>query len=369
MSKIYVTKPSMPPFEEYVEEIKELWDTHVLTNMGNKHKQLEKCLKEYLGIENISLMVNGHMALEMILQALNVKGEVITTPFTFVSTTHAIVRNGLTPVFCDINDTDLTIDVNKIEGLITEKTTAIMPVHVYGRICDVKKIDEIAQKYKLKVIYDAAHAFAAKINGCSVLNYGDASTLSFHATKVFNTIEGGAVIYHNPEIGKELYRLKNFGFKCETEVDGIGANAKLDEFRAAMGLCNLKYINKNIQDRKKLYEKYKSILERNGIKFLQDQKGVEYNYSYCPVIFDERILGATRDDIYNYLKENGVYTRRYFYPLVTDYECYNKKYSSEETPVAKYISDRILCLPIYADLDLEDVEKIGSLILKYIKSK
>ena len=366
--KIYVTQSSMPPIEEYISEISELWNSHMLTNMGKKHKQLEEELKRYLGIENISLLTNGHMALELTLQALSLQGEVITTPFTFVSTTHSIVRNNLTPVFCDINENDYTIDVDKIEELITEKTVAIMPVHVYGHICEVKKIEQIAKKHNLKVIYDAAHAFGVQKDGESVLKYGDASILSFHATKVFNTIEGGAVVYKDEEIGRALYRLKNFGFKGEIEVNGIGANAKLDEFRASMGICNLRYVEENILSRKKAYNKYKSILGKiKGIRFIPEQQGVKSNYSYCPVTFDETILGIKRDDIYNYLKENNVYSRRYFYPLVTDYECYRDKFLSDRTPVAKRISERILCLPMYSGLTEEIVEEICSLIVSYIK--
>lgn len=369
-SKILVTRASLPLFEEYTNEISDIWDDHMLTNMGRKHKKLESALKEYLGVPNISLMVNGHMALELAIQALGIKGEVITSPFTFVSTTHAIVRNGLTPVFCDINKEDYTINVDKIESLITDKTSAIMPIHVYGRVCNVEKIELIAKKHNLKVIYDAAHAFGIKKDGKSILNYGDASILSFHATKVFNTIEGGAVIYNDERIGKELYRLKNFGFKCETEVDGIGSNAKLDEFRAAMGICNLRYVDLYIKQRKKVYNRYREILGNyEGIVFSEEQKGVETNYSYCPVLFDDKILGVSRDGIYNYLRENNVYTRRYFYPLVSDYECYRDKFCSDKTPIAKYVSEHILCLPLYPDLEIKQVERICTLILNYIQRK
>lgn len=368
--KILVTKSSLPSFEEYSEEIRDIWDTHRLTNKGDKHNELENRLTEYLGVQNVSLMVNGHMALEMALQAFGLSGEVITTPFTFVSTTHAIVRNGLRPVFCDINEDDYTIDVKKIEELITDKTSAIVPVHVYGKICDVDAIDKIAAKYGLKVIYDAAHAFGIKKEGRSVLDYGDASILSFHATKVFHTIEGGAVVYKDQEIGKELARLKNFGFKSEIEVDGIGANAKMDEFRAAMGLCNLKHIDSYIEKRKAVYNRYKQLLgDQEGIRFALDQPEVESNYSYCPVLFDEAVLGVTRDDIYEYLKLHDVYTRRYFYPLVTDYECYRETYCSERTPVAKHIADRILCLPIYPELEMEQIQGIVSLIFKVISKR
>lgn len=250
--KIFVTKSSMPPFEEYVQMIKPLWNSHMLTNMSTYHKEFEEQLKKYLDIENISLMVNGHMALELALQAMDLSGEVITTPFTFISTTHAIIRNGLQPVFCDVNQDDYTIDTSKIEDLITEKTTAIVPVHVYGNICNIEEIERIAKKYRLKVIYDAAHAFGIKRNGINVANYGDASIFSFHATKVFNTIEGGAVVYQNPEVGDKLYNLKNFGIRSEELVVDIGANAKMNEFQAVMGLCNLKYLDLEVGKRKKL---------------------------------------------------------------------------------------------------------------------
>ena len=257
---INVTRSSMPPFEEYTEEIKDIWQSHWLTNMGVKHQKLQAELKEYLGVENIELLTNGHMALELSLQALNLQGEVITTPFTFASTTHAIVRNGLKPVFCDINPVDFTIDVNKIEALITDKTCAIMPVHVYGNICDVETIEKIAQKYELKVIYDAAHAFGVKYKGKGAGCFGDVSCFSFHATKVFNTIEGGAACFKDKDFGLDLYRLKNFGIRGPEKVDAVGANAKMNEFCAAMGLCNLKHIDEEIAKRKVVVDRYREIL-------------------------------------------------------------------------------------------------------------
>ena len=247
--KVLVTRATMPPIEEYIDEIKSIWETHWLTNMGEKHQVLQKELKEYLHVDNIELLVNGHMALELTMQAMNLSGEVITTPFTFASTTHAIVRNGLTPVFCDINEEDYTIDVSKIESLITEKTTAIVPVHVYGNICNVEEIEKIAKKHHLKVIYDAAHTFGETYKGKGIGDFGDASCFSFHATKVFNTIEGGAVCYHNNELGKRLYNLKNFGIQGPEQVDGIGANAKMNEFQAAMGICNLRHLEDNLKKR------------------------------------------------------------------------------------------------------------------------
>lgn len=362
-SKIYVTRPSMPPYEEYIEMIKPLWDTHKLTNMGEYHKKLEKELGNYLGVNNVSLMTNGHMALEMILQAMNLQGEVITTPFTFVSTTHAIVRNGLTPVFCDINKDDYTIDVDKIEQLITEKTSAILPVHVYGRVCNVEKIEKIAKKHHLKVIYDAAHAFGVKYKERGIAQYGDASVLSFHATKAFNTVEGGAVIYNQEEVGKILYGLKNFGIRNEVTIDLVGANAKMDELRAIMGICNLRHIDEEISKRSKVYFKYKvNLSELKGIELLPEQENVFPNYAYFPILVNEEIYGRTRDELYNFLKEKEIYTRRYFYPLTNECGCYKHLFASENTPIAKYISERVLTLPLYADLKFEEVDKICDFI-------
>ena len=274
MKKILVTRSSMPPYEEYTEAIRDIWDTHWLTNMGKYHNELEKQLKEYLGVNGLSLFTNGHMALELALQAMNLSGEIITTPFTFASTTHAIIRNGLTPVFCDINNIDFTIDVSKIEALITDKTSAILPVHVYGNICDVEKIEQIANKYGIKVIYDAAHAFGVRYKGIGIGNFGDASMFSFHATKVFNTIEGGAISFHdNDEFSQKLYRLKNFGIKNEETVDDIGANAKLNEFSAVMGLCNLKHIGTELEKRKQIVNTYMNELSSiNGIQLPNPQK-------------------------------------------------------------------------------------------------
>ena len=265
--KILVTRSSLPPIEEYIDEIKDIWDSHWLTNMGEKHKALQNGLKEYLGVENIDLLTNGHMALELSLQALNLQGEVITTPFTFASTTHAIVRNRLTPVFCDIRPDDFTMDADKIESLITDRTCAIMPVHVYGNVCDVEKIQKIADKYGLKVIYDAAHTFGVKYKGQGTGTFGDVSCFSFHATKVFHTIEGGAACFKDEELGRTLYRLKNFGIKNEEVVDGVGANAKMNEFQAAMGLCNLRHIDAEIQRRKAVVERYRERL--NGVEGIQ----------------------------------------------------------------------------------------------------
>lgn len=366
--KILVTRSSMPELDEYVNEIRDIWDSHWLTNMGIKHRKLQKELVSYLGVDNIELLTNGHMALELSMQAMGLNGEVITTPFTFASTTHAIVRNGLEPVFCDINSRDFTIDVSKIEELITDKTCAIVPVHVYGNICDVEEIDRIAKKYGLKVIYDAAHAFGVTYKGMGIGKYGNASCFSFHATKVYNTIEGGAVCYTDQNFGKELYRLKNFGIKDEETVDGIGANAKMNEFCAAMGLCNLKHIGGEINKRKIAAERYRSYLE--GVKGLQlnpIQDGVISNYSYFPVIFDEKVFGTSRNEVREVLEKNGIGTRKYFYPLTNTFDCFKRKYDAYQTPVALHISKRVLTLPLFADIDLEDVDKICKIILSCAK--
>jgi dTDP-4-amino-4,6-dideoxygalactose transaminase len=358
---IQVTRSSMPDFEEYIEEIKELWDSHWLTNMGAKHKQLEAELKDYLDVPNITLFTNGHLALECAIAALNLKGEVITTPFTFASTTHAIVRNGLEPVFCDINSDDYTIDVDKIESLITDKTSAIIPVHVYGNVCNVSEIEKIAEKYNLKVIYDAAHTFGVTVNGIGIGNFGDASMFSFHATKVFNTIEGGAITFKNMELQKTLNAIKNFGITGPESVEYVGGNAKMNEFQAAMGICNLRHIDDEIKKRQRVVERYTSILESvKGIKLVEPQHSVKSNYSYFPVVFDG--YKKTREQVYEELKEHNIIARKYFYPLTNSFECYAGRFNTDDTPVAKCIAERVLTLPLYADLDLEDVDRICGII-------
>jgi len=361
--KILVTRASLPPFEEYVDEIKSIWDSHWLTNMGNKHKELQEKLKSYMKVPNVELMVNGHMALEMTLQALDLKGEVITTPFTFASTTHAIVRNGLKPVFCDIKEDDYTIDPDKIEGLITERTCAIVPVHVYGNICDVEKIEIIAKKHNLKVVYDAAHTFGEKYKGIGVGNFGDASIFSFHATKVFNTIEGGCVCYSEEELGEKLYNLKNFGIRGAEYVEAVGANAKMNEFQASMGLCNLRYIDSNIERRKELVTLYRESMEDiEGIRCWKEQEYVTHNYAYFPVIIQEEVYGHSRNDVFEMLKNNGIYARKYFYPLTYEFDVYKEEYSGTECKTAKKMSESVLTLPIYPELDKEVIYKIGDLL-------
>lgn len=366
MNNILVTKSSLPSIEEYIEEIKSIWDSHWLTNMGEKHQALTDALSEYLAVKQVSLFSNGHMALELGLQAMNFNGgEVITTPFTFASTTHAIVRNNLTPVFCDIREDDYTLDADQLEDLITDHTVAIVPVHVYGNICQVEKIDKIAQKYGIKVLYDAAHAFGETYKGIGIGNFGDASMFSFHATKVFNTIEGGAVCYANEEFGKKLYHLKNFGIRDAETVDAVGANAKMNEFQAAMGLCNLRHVAKEIQKRQKVVNHYRKQLQNiPGIKLNIIQPEVTSNYAYFPVIFNEKEFGATRNEVSNRLAEEHIYSRKYFYPLTNTFDCYSSQYNVKDTPVALKLSRRVLTLPLYSDLPLEDVDRICRIILE-----
>lgn len=363
--KILVTRASLPPKEEYMKEIEDIWDSHWLTNMGVKHNRLQQELKDYLKVPNISLFTNGHLALELVLQAFQLKGEVITTPFTFASTTHAIVRNGLKPVFADIKKDNYTIDPVEIEKKITPNTVAIVPVHVYGNLCDVEAIKNIAQKYHLKVIYDAAHAFGVEIHGSGAASFGDASILSFHATKVFNTIEGGAVCFHNEEIGKRLYQLKNFGIADEVTVNAVGANAKMNEFQAAMGLCNLRHVEEEIAKRKAVVTRYRERLGNvSGLKILQEVNDVKGNYAYFPIVVDENVFGCSRDKIDEVLKKQNIFARKYFYPITNAFTCYEGRFNVNETPIAKNVSERILSLPLYADLDISKVDLICDLIEK-----
>ena len=362
---INVTKAVLPSMEEYVAEISSLWESHWLTNMGVKHQEFQKELTQYLDVSNIDLLTNGHMALELTLQAMNLQGEVITTPFTFASTTHAIVRNGLEPVFCDIRADDFTIDPEKIESLITDRTCAIMPVDVYGNVCNVEAIERIAKKYELKVIYDDAHAFGVKYKGRGIGNYGDASCFSFHATKVFNTIEGGAVTFKDPTLQTTLYELKNFGIHGPEEVAAVGANAKMNEFCAAMGLCNLRHIDEIIQKRKAITERYRERLsDVAGLQLNVIQKDVESNYAYFPVVIDETAFSASREEVMQHLAKHQVMVRKYFYPLTNSYGAFHRKYDVHKTPVALHISKRILTLPIYPGLPMEDVDRICDLILQ-----
>lgn len=363
---INVTRSSLPRFEEYCNEISDLWESHWLTNMGSKHQQLQAKLEEMLSVPHVTLYTNGHLALENAIAAFNLPegGEVITTPFTFASTTHAIVRNKLVPVFCDVNKMDYTIDVTKIEELITDRTVAIVPVHVYGNMCNVEEIDRIAKKYGIKVIYDAAHAFAVRYKGKSSACFGDASMFSFHATKVFNTIEGGAVCYKNDSWVQLLNDQKNFGIHGPESVEYVGGNAKMNEFQAAMGICNLRHLDEEIAKRRDIVKRYRERLEGvEGINLSVIQHEVESNYAYFPVVFDG--YKYTRNEVFEILEEHGIGARKYFYPLTNSFECYRNypTAGTEKTPIAQHLALRVLTLPLYADLSLEDVDKICDLIL------
>ena len=357
----------MPSFEEYCQEIREIWDSHWLTNMGVKHQKLQAELEAYLDCPHVVLYTNGHLALEHILASYEFPrgGEVITTPFTFASTTHAIVRCGLTPVFCDVNDRDYTMDTAKLEALITEKTVAILPVHVYGNLCDVEGIREIADRHGLKVIYDAAHAFAVTKDGVSAANFGDASMFSFHATKVFNTIEGGAVCLREDARVDKLNQLKNFGLAPGGEESPyVGGNAKMNEFQAAMGICNLRHLEGEIEKRRRVVEHYRERLSGvPGIRLCAEQPGVKSNYAYFPVVFDG--YRYTRDEVFARLKEQDITARKYFYPTTNGLACYRDlpEAGADKTPTAQYIASRVLTLPLYADLAFEDVDRICEIIL------
>lgn len=364
-NKILVTQSSIPSIEEYTDEIKSIFDSKWLTNMGVKHNELEEKLKEKLKVGNVSLFNNGHLALYTAINRMKLTGEVITTPFSFSSTTHAIVQNGLTPVFCDINEENYTIDVNKIEELITDKTTAIVPVHVYGHVCDVEAIEKIAKKHNLKVIYDAAHVFGVEVNGRGIGSFGDVSMFSFHATKVFNTIEGGALTYNNSDLKADIDKFKNFGINGPDKVEEVGINSKMNEFQAAMGLCNLRHLNEEIAKRKKVFDRYNERLSNvDGITISTFQDGVTPNYAYYPVIFDKDVFGKTRDEVADELAKENIFSRKYFYPLISDYDCYKDRFNSVKTPIAKKISNNVLTIPMYADLDLKDVDRICDIILK-----
>ena len=365
--KILVTRSSMPDFEEYAEEIRPIWESHWLTNMGVKHRQLEADLLSYLKVPQIALFVNGHSALECVLEAMGLKGKVVTTPYTFASTTHAIVRKGLEPVFADIKPDDYTLDPASIERLIDEDTCAIVPVHVYGNLCDVDAIQDIADRHGLKVIYDAAHAFGVWRGEASSASFGDASMFSFHATKVFNTIEGGAVCFHDPALKKLLNEWKNFGITGPEDVEYVGGNAKMNEFCAAMGICNLRHLDREIAKRKVVAERYWERLDgARGVRLSLPKEGITPNYAYLPVVFDDD-FGATRDDVYDALAAQQVFSRKYFYPLTTDFACYRGRFDSSKTPVAQYVASLVLTLPMYADLALEDVDRICDIVLSCSK--
>jgi len=364
---ITVTSPLLPPLEDFIPYLEDIWNRKWLTNNGLYHQKLERALCDYLKVPFVSLFTNGTIPLICALQALRITGEVITTPFSFVATTHALWWNGIKPVFVDIDSMTCNMDPSKIEAAITPRTTAIMPVHVYGYPCDISNIQNIADKYGLKVIYDAAHAFGVEINGKSILEAGDLSTLSFHATKVYNTIEGGALISHDEKMKQRIDYLKNFGFAGETTVVAPGINGKLDEIRSAYGLLNLKYVDDAINSRHKISLRYKSGLEGiPGINFLNDISGVRHNYSYFPIFVDEKEYGFSRDELYFKLRENNVFGRRYFYPLISTFSTYRGLDSSSPNNLenAYRLSNSVICLPIYPGLTDEQIDFVIDLIKK-----
>ncbi len=363
--RINVTQPSLPPLKGFIPYLRKIWDSKWLTNNGQFHQQLEKELAEFLGVKYVCLFNNGTIALMVAMQALEITGEVITTPFSFVATSHAIVWSKAKPVFCDIDPNTLNLDPAKLKALITPQTTAIMPVHVYGNPCDNEKIQKIANKHNVKVIYDAAHAFNVKKEGESILNWGDLSVLSFHATKVFNTIEGGAIVCHSKKMKQKIDDLKNFGFRSETEVVDIGINGKMNELQAAFGLLQLKDVENNIKKRKLVANYYYSNLDNvKGITCLDNDHSIKWNYSYFPIIIDKEKFGKTRNKLYEKLKENNVFTRRYFYPLISNFPMYKdlKSAQLDKLPIANKIALQVLCLPLYDDLTEEQVKKICKII-------
>lgn len=364
---ITVTSPLLPNLDEFTESLKEIWESKWITNNGQFHQKLEVALAEYLKVPYVSLFTNGTLPLLTALQALRITGEVITTPYSFVATTHALWWNGIKPVFVDIDPSTGNIDPQKIEAAITPRTTAILPVHVYGKPCDTEAIQAIADKYGLKVIYDAAHAFGVEVNGESLLNAGDMSTLSFHATKVFNTIEGGAMVMHDEKTKQRIDYLKNFGFANEIEVVGPGINSKMDEIRSAYGLLNLKQVDAAIAARQKVAVAYREALRNvDGISFWDDMTGVRHNYSYFPIFVDAEKYGMTRDELYMKMKDQGVWGRRYFYPLISEFSTYRGLESSrsENLPNAHMMADTVICLPMHHALTKEEIDKIIMVISK-----
>ena len=364
---IYVTSPLLPSLEDFTFLLKEIWESKMLTNNGNFHQKLEEELAKYLKVPYLSLFTNGTLPLITALQAMRITGEVITTPFSFVATTHSLWWNGIKPVFVDIEPETCNLDPSKIEAAITPRTTAIMPVHVYGKPCKTKEIQEIANKYGLKVIYDAAHAFGVEINGESILNFGDMATLSFHATKVYNTLEGGALVVHDEQTKKRIDYLKNFGFASETEVVAPGINSKVDEVRAAYGLLNLKQVDHAINSRRKVAIRYRDELQGvKGITFFNDIPGVRHNYSYFPIFINDEEYGMTRDELYFKMKEYNVFGRRYFYPLISTFSTYRGLDSAnpDNLPVATQMSNNVICLPMHHALSENEVEYILQIIKK-----
>lgn len=367
-NKVLVTRSSMPPLDEYVAEIESLWDSRWLTNMGENHKRFEELLRQRLRVENVALFTNGHSALECALEVFGLRGKIITTPFTFASTTHAIVRKGLEPVFADVKPDDYTIDPVSIERLVDSDVCAIVPVHVYGNLCDVDAIEDIAQRHNLKVIYDAAHAFGVERRNAesgeleSAATFGDASMFSFHATKVFNTIEGGAVCFKDAELQDAFNQWKNFGITGPESVGFVGGNAKMNEFCAAMGICNLRHLDEEIAKRKVVAEHYWELLDGlAGVKLCRLSADVKHNYAYMPIVIEDE-FGATRDEVFEALAAEGICARKYFYPLTTGFDCYRGRFDSSKTPVAGDVASRVLTLPMYADLALVDVERICRIV-------
>jgi dTDP-4-amino-4,6-dideoxygalactose transaminase len=362
---IYVTQPALPPLKEFIPYLEKIWESKILTNNGQYHQEFEQALAIYLGVKYISIFSNGTLALMTALQALRITGEVITTPFSFVATTHSLWWNNIKPVFVDIEPEYFTLDPEKVEAAITPQTTAIMPVHVYGNPCKLQQLQQIADTYGLKLIYDAAHAFGVKVNGNSILNYGDLSILSFHATKVFNTIEGGAIICPDEKTKKRIDYLKNFGFADEITVIEPGINAKMNEIQAAYGLLQLNYVDGYIDKRKEITNIYREQLkEMPGIKFLEDMEGINHSYSYFPILVDQEKYGKTRDEVYEELKKHNIFGRRYFYPLISQFPTYRGLASSkpENLTIATKIADQVICLPIYPELDIESIIKIVTII-------
>lgn len=368
--KIYVTQPSLPPLEELLVSLRKIWESKIITNNGPFHQQFENDLAEYLGVKYISLFSNGMLALITAIQALKLSGEVITTPYSFVATTHALWWNNIKPVFVDIEPKTFNLDPDKIEAAITPKTTGILPVHVYGNPCGVERIREIADRYGLKLIYDAAHAFGVKFNGTSVANYGDLSVLSFHATKVFNTFEGGAIICHDERTKERIDQLKNFGITDETTVVSPGINAKMNEFQAALGILQLKYIDETVIKRKRVTEIYREAFKGvRGITFLPDIAGVAHNFGYFPVLIETLRFGRTRDDVYNELRNHNILCRRYFYPLISQFPTYQGLESAQpgKMPVAEKITKEVVCLPIYPDLSEEASRRVITILMDFLE--
>ncbi len=368
LKPVYVTQPFLPPLEEFLPYLEAIWERKILTNNGHYHQELERALCDYLGVKYISLFANGTLALVTALQALRISGEVITTPFSFVATTHALWWNNIKPVFVDIEPVTFNLDPAKIQAAITPKTTAILPVHIYGNPCNVGRIGEIAATNGLRVIYDACHAFGVGINGESVLNFGDLSVLSFHATKVYTTFEGGAIVCHDEGMKKRIDKLKNFGFAGETTVIAPGINAKMNEFQAALGLLQLKYIEKTIEKRKALTERYRCELHGiPGIAFMGDMPGVKHSYTHFPIFIDEKMYGKSRDMVYEELKNFNIFPRRYFYPLISHFPPYNELESAapEKMPVAESAAEKVLCLPLYDGLESDEQDAVIHIIKQY----